>query len=350
MRKFDYNDFALGILTPQIVNLISAIHEHKGKQELFIEAKPDILSAMLELAKIQSTGASNRIEGIFTSDNRLNKLVKEKVEPKNRNEQEIAGYREVLNTIHENYEYIPITPNMILQLHRDLYSFSATSIGGHWKNSNNVIEEIDESGEHRVRFQPVSAFETPMAMEHLCECFNKALNEDKFDSLLLIPMFTLDFLCIHPFNDGNGRMSRLLMLLLLYRSGYIVGKYISLEMIIEKSKETYYESLGDCSLDWHEAKNRYNSFVEYSLGIVLNAYKDFSGRVEHLKHLKMSKPDRIKNIFLNRVTKISKSDIAALCPDISISTIETTLLALTKENFIKKLGSGRSTSYIRTEN
>lgn len=140
------------------------------------------------------------------------------------------------------------------------------------------------------------------------------------------------------------------MLLLLYRSGYIVGKYISLEMIIEKSKETYYESLGDCSLDWHEAKNRYNSFVEYSLGIVLNAYKDFSGRVEHLKHLKMSKPDRIKNIFLNRVTKISKSNIAALCPDISISTIETTLLALTKENFIKKLGSGRSTSYIRTEN
>ncbi len=349
MRELNYDDVAKRLLTPRIVNLLSAIHEYKGKQELFFEAQPDILNAMLELAKIQSIGASNRIEGIFTSENRLNQLVKEKVEPKNRSERQIAGYREVLRTIHENYEYIPISPNIILQLHRDLYSYGATSIGGHWKNADNIIEEIDGSGEHRVRFKPVSAFETPMAMDILCEGFNKTMADGKFDDLLLIPMFILDFLCIHPFNDGNGRISRLLMLLLFYRSGYIVGKYISLEMIIEKSKETYYDVLGESSEDWHEGENSYQSFVEYSLGILLNAYKDFSGRVEHLKHRNLSKPERIKNIFITKVGKISKADIAILCPDISISTIETTLLALVKEGFIKKIGTGKSTVYIQSD-
>jgi len=347
MREFNFNKVSMDLLTPQIVSLLSAIHEYKGKQELFIEAQPDILNIMLEIAKIQSTGASNRIEGIFTSEARLNELVKDKSEPRNRSEQEIAGYRDVLATIHESYEYIPVRPNTILQLHRDLYSFSASSIGGRFKNADNIIEEIDISGEHRVRFRPVSATQTPMAMENLCTSFINATDSGEFDDLLLIPIFILDFLCIHPFNDGNGRMSRLLTLLLLYRAGYIVGKYISLEMIIEKSKETYYDVLGECSEGWHEAKNSYTSFVEYSLGIILSAYKDFAARVEHLKHTNIKKPERIKNIFANKIGRISKAELAILCPDISISTIETTLLALLKEDFILKVGSGRNTAYIR---
>jgi Fic family protein len=347
MKEFHYNQCALDLLKPDIVNLLSAIHEYKGKQELFIEAQPDILNAMLEIAKIQSTGASNRIEGIYTSDSRLEELVKQKSEPRNRSEQEISGYREVLSTIHENYEYIVPRPNIILQLHRDLYSYSGSSIGGHFKNTDNIIEEVDPDGKHRVRFQPVSSFETPQAIEHLCTEFLKALDQGDIDSLLLIPMFILDFLCIHPFNDGNGRMSRLFTLLLLYREGYIVGKYISLEMIIEKTKESYYDVLQESSVGWHEGENNYAPFVRYYLGVILNAYKEFSSRVEHLKGKGMNKSERIRNLFANKVGKISKSELATLCPDISVTTIEKALGDLLKEEYIIKVGVGRSTAYIR---
>lgn len=346
MRTFDPTQQALKLLTPQIVRLITEIHEYKGKQELYIEAHPDILGALLSVARVQSTGASNRIEGISTSDARLNELVNEKAEPKNRSEQEISGYRDVLRTIHESYDYIVPRPNILLQLHRDLYAYSA-STGGHWKNADNVIEEIDADGSHRVRFKPVPAFETPQAMEDLCSGFVAAINKGTSDPLLLVPVFILDFLCIHPFNDGNGRMSRLLTLLLLYREGYIVGKYISLEMIVEKSKETYYDTLQNSSMDWHAGTNDYTPFVAYFLGVLLNAYKDFSSRVEHLVNRKLTKAERIRRIFANRVGKISKGEIAAQCPDISITTIEKVLGDLLKENAIVKIGSGRSTAYIR---
>ena len=251
MRKFDYSIIPDELMNHEIMNLISAIHEYKGKQELFIEAKSDVLESMIEIAKIQSTGASNRIEGIYTSDERLDALVKEKAEPRNRSEREIAGYREVLGLIHESYDYIVPRANVILQLHRDLYHFSPLSHGGNFKGSDNVITETDASGQKKVRFQPMSAFETPDGIDRLTDTFIEAINTEKYDPLLLIPMFILDFLGIHPFSDGNGRMSRLLTLLLLYRSGYIVGKYISIEMIIEKTKETYYEVLKDSSTDWY---------------------------------------------------------------------------------------------------
>jgi Fic family protein len=331
------------------MNLISAIHEYKGKQELFIEAEPDILKAMLEVAKIQSTGASNRIEGIHSSEARLSELVKEKADPRNRNEQEIAGYREVLNAIHENYEYIVPRSNVILQLHRDLYSYNPSSIAGHWKNTNNVIEEVDSTGQHHIRFQPLSAFETADAMEALCTEFLTAIDKSNIDPLLLISMFVLDFLCIHPFNDGNGRMSRLLTLLLLYRQGYIVGKYISIEMIIEKTKETYYDVLLQSSAGWHEGTNSYAPFVKYYLGVILSAYKEFASRVEHIRTKGLTKPERIRNIFANKVGKITKAELAALCPDISITTIEKALADLLKEEYILKVGGGRTTAYIRNQ-
>jgi len=347
VRDIGYKNLREGIMTPEVVKLIASIHEYKGRQELFIQAKPDILNAMLEIAKVQSVGASNRIEGIYTTDERLSAIVKEKSEPKNRSEQEIAGYREVLAAIHENYDYIVPRAGVLLQFHRDLYSFSPASTGGHWKNSDNIIEETDRAGNKRVRFQPVPAFETAQAMDTLCNEFIAAVNQDKYDQLLLIPIFIFDFLCIHPFNDGNGRMSRLLTLLLLYRAGYMVGKYISLEMIIEKSKDSYYEALADSSAGWHENTNNYEPFIRYYLGIILNAYKEFSARVEHLQNRAATKPERVKNILANKTGKVTKAEIAILCPDISISTIETALSALLKEGFIIKVGSGKTTAYIR---
>jgi len=350
MRNFNYKEINNELYTPEILGLIAKIHEYKGKQELFIEAKPDILATMLEVARIQSTGASNRIEGIFTSDARLNELVMKKSEPLNRDEEEITGYREVLNTIHENYDYITINPSVILQLHRDLYSFHPTSTAGSFKNSDNIIEEVDAAGNREVRFKPSSAFETPRAMEILCTEFGEATREGRIDSLILISKFILDFLCIHPFNDGNGRMSRLLTLLLLYQQGYIVGKYISMEMIIENTKESYYQTLKDSSYGWHENQNSYLPFVQYYLGVILNAYREFSNRVETVTMKGLSKSERVRDVFDRKLGKISKRDIHAICPDISITTIEKSLSELIKQNYIIKIGSGRSTSYIKNQN
>lgn len=282
---------------------LAILHEYKGKQDLYVSAKSDTLSALLNIAKIQSTRSSNRIEGIYTSDERIHALVMEKAEPQSRSEEEIAGYREVLTTIHENYEYIPIRPNNILQLHRDLYSYGGKEIGGRFKNTDNIIAETDSEGKEHIRFTPMPAFQTPEAMEDLCCAFDEAIDEGKHDALLLIPMFVLDFLSIHPFNDGNGRMSRLLTLLLLYRSGYIVGKYISIEMLIEKSKETYYDALKSSSIDWHDSQNSYLPFVSYYLGIFIKAYQEFQDRVEHLHGKTLSKAERIKAVFHKKLGK-----------------------------------------------
>ena len=347
MRDFDYIVSPAKLLIPEIVQMVSSIHEHKGKQELFLEANVDELKTLLEVALIQSTGASNRIEGIFTSDKRLEELVSQKAEPRNRSEQEIAGYREVLSTIHEGYEYITPRPNIILQLHRDLYSYSQGSAGGSYKNSDNVIAETDAEGHQKARFIPVPAFQTAEAMEELCTRFLEAWEADRIDKLVLIPMFILDFLCIHPFNDGNGRMSRLLTLLLFYKAGYIVGKYVSMEMLIEKTKETYYEALQASSTGWHEGENSYEPFVKYYLGIMLKAYNEFESRVEHLKHRSLSKPDRIKAVIDNKVGKITKKEIMELCPDISRVTVERTLTDLVKSGYVAKVGAGPSTGYVR---
>lgn len=347
MRKFDYTKIPEKLLNPEIVQMMGCIHEHKGKQELFVEANKDELKTLLEIALIQSTGASNRIEGIFTSDKRLEELVKEKAEPQTRSEQEIAGYREVLANIHESYDFINPRPNIILQLHRDLYSFSQSGVGGNYKISDNVIAETDASGKQKVRFMPVPAFQTAEAMEKLCACFCEAWEDNKIDKLILIPMFILDFLCIHPFDDGNGRMSRLLTLLLFYRAGYIVGKYVSMEMLIEKTKETYYEALESSSSGWHEDENTYEPFVKYYLGIMIKAYNEFESRVEHLLHKGFSKPDRIKALIDRRVGKISKKEIMELCPDISKVTVERTLTELVKNGYIAKIGAGPATAYVK---
>ena len=346
MRVYDYNKKWQQLLTPEIVNMLSQIHEFKGEQNLFIEAQSDTLTQLVEIAKIQSTEASNKIEGIFTSDERLKKLVTNKTTPRSRNEQEIAGYRDVLSTIHDSYEFIPVRPSIILQLHRDLYKFSGKSIGGVYKNADNVIAEEDSEGNRFVRFQPIPAWETPDAIEALCDAFDDAIARNEADPLLIIPMFILDFLCIHPFNDGNGRMSRLLTLLLLYRAGYIVGKSISIEKVIETSKDTYYEALQSSSQGWHEEENDYAHFVRYMLGVILSAYRDFSSRVRVLTTSGMSKPDRIREIIKDTLGKITKTEIMQKCPDISQVTVQRTLNDLVKNGDIIKIGGGRYTSYV----
>lgn len=346
MRKFNFSKEYSTLLTPEIVSLVGKIHEYKGEQALFIEAKADTLTKLVEIAKIQSTEASNKIEGIYTSDERLKKLVQDKTTPHTRNEQEIAGYRDVLATIHDSFDYIPPKSSLILQLHRDLYKFSGASYGGNYKTVDNVIAETDTQGNKSVRFQPLPAWETPEAMDDLCRAYEEAVGQGEMDPLLLIPMFILDFLCIHPFNDGNGRMSRLLTLLLLYRAGYIVGKYISIEKLIEESKETYYEALQQSSQKWHEEANDYAPFVRYTLGVVAAAYRDFSTRVQALAASDMSKPDRIREIIKGTLGKITKAEIIEQCPDISQVTVQRTLADLQKSGEILKLGGGRYTSYI----
>ena len=345
MRTLNYKTEYQKLLSPEIVSYLAQIHEHKGQQNLFIEAQKDALSELLENAKIQSTEASNRIEGITTTDDRLKKIVLNKTTPTGRSEREIAGYRDVLNTIHENYDFIPTRPSMILQLHRDLYKFSSLTIGGNFKTTDNVIAEELPDGTKKVRFQPLPAWETPEAVDALCNAFQEALMDSELDPLLLIPMFILDFLCIHPFNDGNGRMSRLLNLLLLYRSGYFVGKYISLERLIADSKTTYYEALQDSSAGWHEGTNDYLPFVRYMLGIVLAAYREFVSRVDILITRGLSKPERVREIIRNTIGKITKTQIMKQCPDISQKTVERALKELMVNGVIIKIGGGRYTSY-----
>ena len=346
MRTLNYKETYQKLLTPEIVSYLAQIHEQKGQQNLFIEAHKDVLTELLDIAKIQSTEASNRIEGIITTDDRLKKIVRNKTAPRNRSEREIAGYRDVLSTIHENYDFIPVRPGMILQLHRDLYKFNNSGFGGHYKSSDNIIAEEMPDGTKSVRFQPVSAWETPEAIGALCNAFNEAMNDPDMDPLLLMPIFILDFLCIHPFSDGNGRMSRLLTLLILYRSGYIVGKYISLEKLIADNKESYYEALQESDAGWHEAENDYLPFVRYMLGILIAAYRNFSDRVETLISMGLSKPERVREIIRNSTGKQTKAEIMAKCPDISQRTVERALTSLQESGEIIKNGGGRYTSYI----
>lgn len=346
MRNYDYIDTPKSLLTPKIVGLLGRIRELRGRQELHEEVDSDFFNTLIEVAKIKSTGASNRIEGIYTSDSRLKELVEHKIEPRNRSEEEIAGYRDVLATIHDSYRHMKLSPNLILQLHRDLYSYSQSGFGGNFKSSDNLITEVLGDGTQSIRFRPVPAFETKDAIESLCVQFNHAIHDGVHDPLLLISMFIMDFLCIHPFNDGNGRMSRLLTLLLTYKAGYIVGKYISVEMLIEETKETYYESLQNSSYQWHENENSYIPFTTYMLSILAKAYNELEDRVQHLRDKSISKPDRVEGIIKKSLRPISKKEILAKAPDISIVTVERALKSLQDRGIIEKIGQGRATKYI----
>ena len=346
MRTFDYSKFQNCTIDTEVLGFISKIREYKGRQELYVHQKKDKLYKLVEIAKIQSTESSNKIEGIVTTESRIKQLITDKTTPKNRDEKEIMGYRDVLNIIHENFEYIPLTPNYILQLHKYLYQYENPDFGGRFKNVQNYIVANMPDGTSRTLFTPLSPIETPEAVQNLCETFNRAMALGKIEPLLLIASFIKDFLCIHPFNDGNGRMSRLLTTLLLYRSGFVVCKYISLEKKIEKTKDTYYDVLEASSKNWKEGTNDNTPFVKYLLGIILAAYRDFEERLNLIDD-KISARQTVENVIKNRIGKFTKSDIQEECPVLAHQTIEKALKELCEDDMIEKKGSGRGTFYIR---
>ena len=345
MRTFDYQSIPQKLLTPEIVGLLTSIHEQKGRQDAVWSQNPAMLDSLMEIAKIQSTGASNRIEGIGTTEKRLRELVMGKVAPRNRDEREIAGYREVLSLVHESHAHIEPMPNVVLQLHRTLYSFSGDTAGGTWKNSDNVISETGEGGKTKIRFHPVPAWQTPDAMERLCATFTEAWKNPPCDRLVVSVQFILDFLCIHPFNDGNGRMSRLLTLLLFYRAGHTAGKYVSIEKIIEESKATYNEALLESSQGWHENANDCTPFVRYLLGVLLKACRELDTRSQLMASGVKSKTEQITAWIGHQLKPFSKQDILDALPGISKITIERTLAALSKSGTIRKHGGGPATTY-----
>ena len=346
MRSFDYSKLSNCNIDTEILGYIAKIHECKGRQELFVRQKKDKLEKLVEIAKIQSTESSNKIEGIVSTNTRIKQLVQDKTTPRNRDEKEIMGYRDVLNIVHENYEYIPITPNYILQLHKYLYQYANPDFGGKFKNTQNYIVATLNDGSSRTLFTPLSPVETPNAIQELCDTFNTAINRGEIEPLLLIINFIKDFLCIHPFNDGNGRMSRLLTTLLLYRSGFVVCKYISLEKKIEKTKDTYYDVLEQSSEKWNEGKNDNTPFVKYLLGIILSAYRDFEERLNLIDD-KISALEMVEKVTSTRLGKFTKSDIQEECPSLARQTIEKALKQLCDSGKIKKQGSGSGTFYVR---
>lgn len=328
----------------RIVLLISEINQYKGKQDLYKQQSPQILDSLRQVAVIQSTEASNSIEGITIQANRLKQLMEEKTTPRNRPEGEIAGYRDVLATIHASYQDIRITAGVIRQLHRDLYKFSPAQ-GGNWKPADNTISETKPDGTRIVRFQPVPAYQTPAAMEEFCQAVNRETEARQTDPLILTAGFVLDFLCIHPFFDGNGRMARLLTLLMLYKFDYEVGRFISLEKLIEKTKESYYDTLYASSVGWHQGDHDILPWTEYFLGIVLAAYREFEDRVGNVASYKGSKSDRIKDTINRFIGDFTIADIERACPDISRPTIYRVLKELKDEGFIKVIEVGRNAKW-----
>ena len=346
MRTFNYSKISEQKWDSELLGLISAIYKEVGKQELYLKQRPEELERLVEIAKVQSTESSNDIEGIRTTSTRIKQLVEEKTTPKNRNEQEIAGYRDVLSIIHENFDTIPITPNYILQLHKILNSHINNPQAGKTKSVQNYISVHYPDGSTRTLFTPLDPFETPLALDNLCFEFNRVIGNNELEPLIAIPTFIHDFLCFHPFNDGNGRMSRLLTTLLLYRSGFLVGKYISLEAKIAKSKSLYYDALEKSQHGWHEGSEDALPFIKYLLGTILSAYRDFEDRFA-LVETKLSALETVRKATQNKIGRFSKQDIRELCPSLSISSIEGALRKLVSLGEIAREGNGKNIRYFR---
>ena len=346
MRDFHYAAIREQKWDSEILGLIAAIYKEAGKQEMYLKQRPEELEKLVEIAKVQSTEASNAIEGIVTTSTRIRQLVEEKTAPRNRDEQEIAGYRDALNIIHENFDAIPITRNYILQLHKVLYSHMNNPMAGQTKSVQNYISATDPDGHTETLFTPLAPFETPEALGRICDEYNRVIGNMEAEPLIVIPIFIHDFLCIHPFNDGNGRMSRLLTTLLLYRNGFYVGKYISLEAKIAKNKDLYYAALRQAQEGWHEGTEDAVPFIKYLLGIILSAYRDFEERFSLVEHKKPAL-ETVRQATLNKIGRFSKQDIRELCPALSVSSIEGALRKLVASGELKREGNGKNTCYYR---
>lgn len=346
MRNFNYSAIKDQKWDSEILGLIAAIYKEAGKQEFFLKQRPEELEKLVEIAKVQSTEASNAIEGIVTTNTRIRQLVEEKTTPRNRDEQEIAGYRDVLSAIHDSFDTMPITQNYILQLHKMLYSHMNNSLAGQTKTVQNYISATYPDGHVETLFTPLAPYETSEALDKICEEYNRVIGNMELEPLIAIPIFIHDFLCIHPFNDGNGRMSRLLTTLLLYRSGFYVGKYISLEAKIAKNKDLYYNALAESQIGWHEGIEDVVPFIKYILGTILAAYKDFEDRME-LVETKLSALEMVKRASENKIGRFNKQDIRELCPTLSDSSIEGALRKLVASGELQREGKGKNTCYFR---
>ena len=346
MRTFNYSLIREQKWDSEVLGYIAAIYKEAGKQELYLKQRPEDLERLVEIAKVQSTEASNAIEGIVTTNTRIRQLVEEKTTPRNRDEQEIAGYRDVLNLIHENFDVIPINPNYILQLHKILYSHMNNPIAGRTKNVQNYINATYPDGHSEVLFTPLAPYETPAALKQICEEYNRVIGNLELEPLIAIPVFIHDFLCIHPFNDGNGRMSRLLTTLMLYQNGFYVGKYISLEAKIAKNKDLYYDALAQAQTGWHDGTEDVVPFIKYFLGIVLAAYRDFEERFT-LVETKLPAIEVVRKATQNKIGRFTKQDIRELCPSLSLSSIEGSLRKLIENGELAREGNGKATKYIR---
>lgn len=346
MRAFNYSLIKDNKWDSELLGLIAAIYKEAGKQEMYLKQKPQELEKLVEIAKIQSTEASNAIEGIVTTNTRIRQLMEEKTTPRNRDEKEIAGYRDVLGIIHESFDAIPITQNYILQLHKILFSHLGNPAAGKTKTVQNYISASFPDGHTETLFIPLAPYETPEALDRICEEYNRVIGNAELEPLIAIPVFIHDFLCIHPFNDGNGRMSRLLTTLLLYRSGFYVGKYISLEAKIAKHKDLYYDALSASQNGWHEGSDDPVPFIKYLLGTILAAYRDFEDRFA-LVEIKRSALDMVRLATQYKIGRFTKQDIRELCPSISISSIEGALRKMVDNGEIKREGSGKNTFYYR---
>lgn len=346
MREFNYSLIKDKKWDSELLGLVAAIYKEAGKQEMYLKQRPEELEKLVEIAKVQSTEASNAIEGIVTTNTRIRQLVEEKTTPKNRDEQEIAGYRDVLGIIHDSFDAIPITQNYILQLHKILCSHMNNPVAGRTKTVQNYISAAYPDGHTVTLFTPLAPYETPEALDRLCEEYNRVIGNLELEPLIAIPVFIHDFLCIHPFNDGNGRMSRLLTTLLLYRSGFYVGKYISLEAKIAKNRNLYYDALAASQDGWHEGNDDPVPFINYLLGTVLAAYRDFEDRFA-LVETKRSALDTVRLATQNKIGRFTKQDIRELCPSLSVSSVEGALRKLVAAGELKREGNGKNTCYYR---
>ena len=346
MRNFNYFKIKDIKWDSEILSLVASIYRYQGKQELYLKQRPNELEKLIDIAKIQSTESSNEIEGIVTTSVRLKQLLEEKTTPRNRNEQEIVGYRDVLDIIHENFDVIPISRNYILQMHKILYSHMNNPLAGKTKNVQNYISATYPDGHSEVLFTPLSPFETPGALDLICDEYNRVIGNFEVEPIIMIPIFIHDFLCIHPFNDGNGRLSRLLTTLLLYKNGFYVGRYISLESLIARDKAAYYEALNKAGVNWHDGNEDVVPFIKYLLRIILAAYKAFDDRFSIVEN-KLSAVEMVRKATLQKLGRFTKQDIRELCPSLSISSIEGSLRKLVEEGELRREGVGRSTKYIR---
>lgn len=346
MKSFEHDYYVHQPISQGLLMSVRSLGEFRGRQALYRDQFPEVLETLRRVAVVQSTESSNRIEGITVPVDRLDAIVAKKSKPKNRSEQEVAGYRDVLADIHANASKLKLSTTLILQWHKQLFRYTAEE-GGIWKQEENVIFEILDGERKAVRFRPLPMAATPNAMERLCGLFNERIAEGNAEPLLSIASFVFDFECIHPFKDGNGRIGRLLTLFLLYRAGYEVGRFISLERVIEESKETYYEALFNSSQKWHEGEHDLLPWWSYFLGAITAAYKEFESRIGTITSARGAKREMVYAAIHRLPEEFSFSDIQRVCPGVSFATLKRALQDLKRKKQIVSLGKGRDARWKR---